>query len=440
MLNSRLFSLKKTFKLDEESKNYEYSIWVPKGNPMILFSKDYGTPIASLHFEPQHHDSEINTLITGRPDKDEEDDSCQHFQGIINKDNQEFQLTISNLLDKGLINFNILKDNSSVMNVNPGGVNQVNELRPYESYSVKCDQEDNKSLILKSITKSDSESHGQAKLTVGEDEKNSNSYGTNLFLSVVPQQNIESLKEIFENTVWKTVDYFYTRKKINMSVFHSIRRGIYFENFEDDLEYDEVVDEENPGYEVEEEYVPHISSLFNQIGGDDSDDEIDHNEFREKFNIKQKNSMFSNIVDKTYASKIEKGDYVHVASCETGIDYVYELNSTSCKLGLSVYDKLELIENEYDSDKIEEEIDEIIKEIQEGKFKDFIDNNNIFKSDTCLISMDDEPNVIFYTCGHMCVNWKSIIGYDLDKCPMCRKKIKSMIKVEKDDDGKLKII
>jgi len=48
-------------------------------------------------------------------------------------------------------NFNIFKKDIKTDRVNPGGLNEINELRPFESYAVQCDQENNGVLILNSI-------------------------------------------------------------------------------------------------------------------------------------------------------------------------------------------------------------------------------------------------------------------------------------------------
>src|SRR3990172_3988924 len=173
MLNSQYF-----LTVDSRTDNgFEYTIVIPKDSPLILFSKVDGLPIASIHLKCQ---TGSKSLFTKRPY--ESSIKCD-FQGIINKEGQEFEFVITNLCADGMINFNILKQDIKVDQVNPGGLNEVNELRPFESYAVKCDQANNKTMILNAITNA---STGE-KVTVNEDELSGTPQGTYFFLSVVPQ-------------------------------------------------------------------------------------------------------------------------------------------------------------------------------------------------------------------------------------------------------------
>src|SRR4029078_7256134 len=148
--------------LYKESKDdFEYQLVQPLDHPMVLFSKLDGLPLASLHLRCQNNEHQNDSkgnrgkaLITKRPYHSEF--PCD-FQGIIDRDGQEFELVISNLSGDGYINFNIMKESTTVGEINPGGLNQINEIRPYESYAVKCDQKDNLTLILNSIKETQSD-------------------------------------------------------------------------------------------------------------------------------------------------------------------------------------------------------------------------------------------------------------------------------------------
>ena len=100
-------------------------------------------------------------------------------------------------------NFNILKQDSTVNEVNPGGVNEVNELRSFESVAIKCDQTNNKSMILNVLTKaSPTDSTKKEKVTVEEDESTGNKpTGSYFFLSVVPQIDRPELVERFKENI-----------------------------------------------------------------------------------------------------------------------------------------------------------------------------------------------------------------------------------------------
>jgi len=219
----------------EDHHGSKYSIIRPSDNPMILFSKTDGSPLASFHFKCQHNAYQNDnignrgqTLITKRPYHSKF--KCD-FQGLVNKDGQEFELIISNL-SEGYINFNILKKDVMVDEVNPGGLNEINELRPYESYAVQCDQTDNGTLILKSIK---NEKTGK-KLTVGkaESETNSKPTGTYYYISVVPQMIKPELVNKFKDTVWACVDIFCMKKQQQQTYkptfSHNIRENLVQRN------------------------------------------------------------------------------------------------------------------------------------------------------------------------------------------------------------------
>ena len=109
---------------------------VANGNALILFSKLDNLPIASLQFLSQN-----TNKIRGKTvifERNSEDD-LQRFQGLMNRDNQDFELVISNLNDNAdeWINFNILRTDEKVLEVNPGGLNEINELKPNQSYAIQ---------------------------------------------------------------------------------------------------------------------------------------------------------------------------------------------------------------------------------------------------------------------------------------------------------------
>jgi len=203
-LNSRYFELL-TSEIDGDVK---YCIYRPKVSNMVLFSTKDGTPLASLALKPISNDS---ALISERPDS--VDDSVQRFQGLCKNDNEEFSLVITNLNTDGYINFNILKTDEKVTNTNPGGLNEINELRPLESYAVRCDQSNNLQLILSSIKNESGET-----LTIKEDEDvakktGKSTKGTYYYLSVTPEVGIDGLGDRFSETTWKCVDLISIKEK-----------------------------------------------------------------------------------------------------------------------------------------------------------------------------------------------------------------------------------
>jgi len=193
---------------------FKYEAYRPLDQPMVLFSLIDGAPLASLHLrcretstQKTYSKTRGSSLFTERPDSSTAD--LLKFQGLVDRDGQEFELVITNLSSHGHINFNIMKSDENVTKVNPGGLNEINELRPNESYAIQCDQSDNMSLVLNSIkddksgkTTSIKEDEEKAK------ENNSKAKGTYYFLSVSPQLNKKEICDQFEKTVWRCVDLF----------------------------------------------------------------------------------------------------------------------------------------------------------------------------------------------------------------------------------------
>ena len=137
---------------DPDDKNFEitYFGYIPTfGHPMALFSKCDGLPLAVLELryqDLQNYTKGHNSFIT---ELQSEDDGKQLFQGVVTSDNQKVEFVITNLTDD-YINFNLMKCDKKVEEVNPKGLNEINELRPYESYAIRSDQTlGNKVIALK---------------------------------------------------------------------------------------------------------------------------------------------------------------------------------------------------------------------------------------------------------------------------------------------------
>jgi hypothetical protein len=138
---------------------------------------------------------------------------------MLNMPDQTFTFTISNL-SEDMINFNILHTPHRVSAENPGpsyGINEVNELRPHQSYTIAADQRNNRrmSLIGKTTTINDPETsmEKQVAVTVKQSEADPDKpTGLYFYLSVVPDVSCKSLVDKFaEGTVWKVSTGFVRR-------------------------------------------------------------------------------------------------------------------------------------------------------------------------------------------------------------------------------------
>jgi hypothetical protein len=69
---------------------------------------------------------------------------------------------------------------------------------------------------------------------------------------------------------------------------------------------------------------------------------------------------------------------------------------------------------------------EYLETLKQNQMVEFL-KKKPYKSDECCICLNDLPNIIFYQCGHQCVHQEC--GNDLDKCPLCRKKVSAKLNI-----------
>uniref|UniRef100_A0A6C0ACD4 Uncharacterized protein n=1 Tax=viral metagenome TaxID=1070528 RepID=A0A6C0ACD4_9ZZZZ len=473
-----------------------YEIIKCKETPhLILFSRLNGIPLASISLRSQEtlYQSKINgtrgkSLISHLPSDKE---GRQRVQGLIDQNNQKFELVISNLLPgnynekKDYINFNILKTNEKVTETNPGGVNQVNELRPNESYSIKSDYtEGNKCLILSSLNKEDD----GMELTIKEDEEQAkhtgkSTKGTYLYLSVVPQIG-SKYAGLFEDTIWKSCEYF-VRKEVhisnndftssyfktlcnNMNNNHHLEGQVYneeilndYDDFDDFDDFGDFGGFNNVNSKKETFPLPKNTTFFTN-----SNINLKRNNTFTKANNEFRSLpvMPNNVVNpfkansdqdiyNSKASKIKHGEVIKVNSCETNIMYDFNKFSHPIVMGLSVMENLKfnpelndkavlelskpLVDSLISFSQVEDELE---KQEKRKHFLSFIENE-VYDQNMCVLTMDedDKPDTILYTCGHKCIKYENL-SKDLNNCPICRTRILAYLRVNKDTEEDLSYV
>ena len=93
-------------------------------------------------------------MLTARPPP--KGASEAYFQGMLNQIDESFTLTISNLSDEGMINFDVLHTPCPASQVNPGpdyAINKTSVLSPNQSYTIEADQRNNCRMVLGGKTK-----------------------------------------------------------------------------------------------------------------------------------------------------------------------------------------------------------------------------------------------------------------------------------------------
>lgn len=433
---------------DEDLTGYEC-----EGHPMILFSTvNPAIPVAlaALMFrgqDPFQHD----TIIWKRPPTS----STAHFQGLVNETGFEFELVITNLSGLGAVNFNILKTDNRVGEINPqSGLNLINELHPYESYPVKCDQATGRALVLtimsdnKTVHTTETDSGGVASKTKG----------TYYWLSVAPSNASQQLQDLYAKTEWRAVNYFIQQKT---------RRSIQLEQLEHHNVAASVINRTPPssrvvrpggvirrGFRGIAKSSPlsslefHVNSAISYEPEDEEEEEEGAEDFAlfddttiddtsAKGSKKGKVSALTppekklSIIDASMAATVTGGRNIYVQGKETGWSYNYDRISEPCILGLSI--ALNLKFEPQNPDAVSENLRNLIDAYKANTVLELLQEiPTTYKEDMCIICQDEstgEPDVVFYKCGHQCIHRKCE-SIRMTSCPMCRQVITARINMK----------
>jgi hypothetical protein len=153
--------------------------------------------------------------------------------------------------------------------------------------------------------------------------------------------------------------------------------------------------------------------IFDSTDEDEDEDEVNDNEVTE-----------IDIMQSSVAT-IKGGHHVDETSYQSGITYCYDKCSRKCVIGLSVMEGINFVAT--NQSKLVEEAKSLIQTYQQEKYKLFFARNKIYAEETCCICMSDKPNVIFYQCGHQCVDSECVKGLIESKCPFCRANIQAQL-------------
>lgn len=395
----------------------EYLIVKPLGNPIILFSSDGVTPIASIHLQPGRGSG----FITRRWNKSNLE--CD-FQGIVTEDNTEINFILTNLTNE-IINFNILKKNVPVTQTDPGveghALNQINEISPFSSYRVQSDQMDQCGIMFTTAKKEDSGGN-QSTITVKEEEEGTSPLGTYFWLSVLSKRGGENEKLFKEGVKWSHADYI--ALKITYPTAKGIAKGIS-------------PAPEGGRLELAMAFSS-IASLSYTPPPPPPPQEFTQTSEPPTKRRKLTDTTASPVtidtgrldIDSSKVGQIKStGKRIHETFRTTGILYNFDCPSEKCKIGLSLIDKVHEIQTE-DSVLLacgQELVEDILKK---NKLK-MLESTVIYKEEKCCICLDNDSSVIFLQCGHQCTctscSQQQGGAAAITKCPMCRNFIKAKI-------------
>ena len=472
----------------------EYIGYQPIGSPIILFSEIDGTPLAALHFNPSAGvgakvDDVIQSIICDRPSMS--DSNIQYFQGLINTNEQEFEFVISNLSDKGNINFNIMKTDDKVVSVNPLGLNEINELRPNESYAVRCDQQNNLALILNTIK----DKVTKKTISLKEDEEKAKetkqkAKGTYFYLSIVPQLGKEYLCKRYEKTVWKTVDCFVVKREKPKFVPYSssAQTNTRFGSSRNVVPMNTRFGSSRNAAQTNTRFgssrnvapmntlfgssrnashntlSPSMNTIFDispwsRADPESSNDffngqvsQMEHEEYPEEGEEDGDGGydLFGDVEDDIEEAEIVKSSIAVKVKEKMKEKFVMESSIAEISGGSKVVVNSVASGIEYDYNRMArkcvvglsvnenlefinvdtEFVDEIKEQIAQfnlGKYDEFL-KSKIYEAEECVICLEDGVDTVLYQCAHKCGHYACI--EKVNKCPVCRGHIKAKIRIK----------
>ena len=398
----------------ETHNNVSYRVVRPLGHPMILFSdaEGYeGTPLACVQLKC----NTAQALIAKRPFTSTV--KCD-FQGLINKNGQEFELVITNLTKDGLIKIDFMKEDILVRDVDPGsargGLNQVNELHEYQSYEIPCDQKDNRTLILNAIK--DESTGTNVTVKQAEEAGTPKPIGTYYYVTVVPQLGKTELIKKFAKTRWACVDVFCIKE------IAEVPRGPLVPMCSSNWTMSSRGDVMRGGpesvgmYRGSESAYTRSSALLSCQG----------DAFRREYD--EMDSDVNDVIQNSSAATVGSGRQVTVNSGFTGIGYSYDTPGEHCCFGLSVASDLQFRTNH--NEELIESGKALIQSMVDGAAKGLLDKlDKVYTSTECVICLDSEDRLdtVFYQCGHQCTHAEC--SKTLNKCPLCRTSITAALRV-----------
>ena len=419
----------------------KYQIYRPAISTMILFSKVNGAPLAGVSlmtWGSGHGAVTSRAVILKRPSANNSAVQVD-FQGLIDEDDQKFEFILTNFSSSGVVKIDIMKKNVAVQDTDPGsekgGLNNVNEISPFQSYSIRGDQKDSRALVLSSI-----KTMGGGNITVKEAEKSPQApMGTYYWIAATPRDNSPELIKLFAETYWDCVDFL---------VVPQVKQPI--------TKYDEE-DEEEESQGRNEGPVMRLASYDGPIpAAGPPQPRGGHAESRSKgiqpmsarrdegyaqiaslstasIPKRSKTESFKGVIDDSLAANVESGELVDTRGNKTGYSYFYDVPSNQtgklCCLGLSValglkFNPLMPLTEILHAGRL------LIADLKIKGAQALIRNIKVFPHDHCVICLDDEtkPDMIFCQCGHSCCCSNCAGKLKDSKCPMCRGYISAMIK------------
>jgi hypothetical protein len=176
----------------ETATDAELALYQPIGYPLVLRSKKDDRDLASIHIMDGTA-PHIKPIISKLPNDDD------RYQIIFGKDDTNMLIVITNFCHEGYVKLDLMKDDRIINEVDPGGINQINEVRPFQSYEINADFTNQNRQIIVSKKKTSSGEH--VKLEDDEKKPAGEKVGDYIYLTVTPRMEFQHLSTILKKHI-----------------------------------------------------------------------------------------------------------------------------------------------------------------------------------------------------------------------------------------------
>jgi hypothetical protein len=441
-LNSKYFTLISS--QTDDKTNMVYDKYYSKVPLLRLDSNVDGTHLAAIHFLP----SSGNCVIAPRNDISKP--NKLKFQCMIKENKKIITPIISNLTGLGCFNINLMRTDEHAKEIDPGAdksYNMINEMKPYESYEIECDQKVSRQFIIEQLESNNSApvSNTEKKRKIQKDQE------FEIFLSIAGQIDKPDLIKLFNSTTYRVSNFvIIKRSKLRKYIGQEIFYGPVLHNAESSVQPDtspspremhSVCDFQLAQSFFESQLEPEdsvsssaSSSASSSVSSSASSSVSSSVSSSASSSVSSSVSSESVLVvnnEQILNSKAAKLSYaedlINVNGVVSGMNYNFEKHSVDCSIKFSICPELELLQ-EPSKEYIEKKLDELTKSYIDNDWKN-ISGSKKYNYDECTACMNAIPNIMLYPCGHVCICsecTKELIKYE---CPVCRNYIDSFIKV-----------
>lgn len=478
LLNSKYFST-----VDSKISNgfrYETVRSMFPGATMILVPNgDPSRPIAAVSFVPNEAlDERRCDVVSALMPRDSVPQRFlppydtkgfnRYFQAMFNQGDREMAFVITNLVDghglgdRDYVKIDILKTLPEQLNLTDyreNGVNNVNEIRPSQSYAVRSDQTTNwRTMVLKGVCNAQgaSMSVGQIDdaLRRGEKLKKEENY---FFINVVASSTQPEIASLLSNSTWIAADFFV--RKISVYSGGMAKGRGYLSN--DRLERNSVrslsMMEEDLSME-DDDVAPRGSyeSAFAQSLSLDSRGDRDRgSRGAATFSVAQSRSVqpmgaraipssnswvpysaaaaatplstqqaayaTGSDISQSQAGRVSVGHrQIEQVGNQTNAEYIHTSPGEKLVLCFSVWHGMRSVPS-IEQDVLLRESKLLIKDAQSTEQLVLLKMlSKTFKSDDCCICYEPNPSMVLLRCTHQCLCKNCCAQFAKSSCPLCR--------------------